>query len=120
MHRGHVSVPGSLPPAEAARTMSARHVHAVLVDDDHGGPLGWVTTRGLLHNLPCDWDDATVREAITEPVASVLPTASVADAITALLASDASHVLIRTEDGHVRGVVAESDLLKLLAGPLPT
>lgn len=117
MHAGHVIVPARLPLAEAARTMAARHVHAVLVEDDHGAPLGWVTTRGMLHNLPRDWAGATAGEAISEKLASVPPTASVHQALEAFLASGASHVLVRSaEDDMVLGVVADSDLLVLLTG----
>ena len=120
MHAGHVTVPGRLPLTEAARTLAARHVHAVLVCDDHGAPLGWVTTRGMLHNLPRDWEGATAREAISEQLATVAPTATVRDVLQAFLASGASHVLVRADDDPmVLGVIAESDLLVLLAGDRP-
>jgi CBS domain-containing protein len=116
MHAGHVTIPGRLPLAEAARLMGARRVHALLVCDDRGAPLGWVTAHGMLHNLPRDWDGASVREAITEKLVDVAPEATVRDALDAFLASGASHILVRRPgDDLVCGVVAESDLLELLA-----
>src|SRR4029079_16762754 len=42
-----ISAHGSLPRAQRARL--SHGVHAILVlDDDGGRPLGWVTSRGLL------------------------------------------------------------------------
>ncbi len=116
MHHGYVTIPAGLPLAVAARTMAARHVHAVLVCDVDGAALGWVTTRGMLHNLPRDWDCATAGEGISESVVSVPPTASVRDALQAFLASGASHILVRDRgDSPLLGVLAESDLLAALA-----
>ena len=120
MHAGHITVAARLPLAEAARTMAAGRVHAVLVLDDQGAPLGWVTTRGMLHNLPRDWAGATVGDAISEKLASVSPAATVRETLEAFLATGASHVLVRSpDDGSVLGVIADSDLLVLLAGDGP-
>ena len=120
MHTGHISVAARMPLADAARTMAARRVHAVLVLADDGAPVGWVTARGMLHNLPRDWADATVGDAISEKLAGVSPTSTVRDALGAFLATGASHVLVRSpDDGSVLGVIADSDLLGLLAGDGP-
>jgi CBS domain-containing protein len=120
MHAGHVSVPASLPLAAAARTMAAHHIHAVLVCDERGAPLGWVTARGMLHNLPREWLGATAGDAISEELITVAPTATIREALEAFLASRASHVLVCSPgDGSVLGVIAESDLLVLLAGDSP-
>lgn len=120
MHAGHIAVSARLPLAEAARTMATRRVHAVLVVDDHGAPLGWVTARGMLHNLPRDWAGATAGEAISEKLASVRPTSTLRETLGAFLATGASHVLVRSpDDGLVLGVVADSDLLVLLTGDGP-
>lgn len=117
MHVGVVSVPAHLPLAAAARAMAEHRVHAVLVVDDTGGPLGWVTSRGMLHNLPRDWGNARAGDAISETLISVAPTDHVARALEAFLASGASHILVRTPNtGRILGVVAESDLLVVLAG----
>lgn len=117
-HTGHVTVPGHLPLAAAARTMVTRRIHAVLVCDEQGEPLGWVTTRGLLHNLPRDWEGATAKDAISEPLCAVSSTATAREALDAFLAAGASHVLVR--DGQqIVGVIADSDLLALLADAAP-
>ncbi len=115
MHADPVRIAGSLPLGAAALTMVARRIHAILVCDDHNAPLGWMTARGMLHNAPRDWNGATARDAISEPLASVPPEATVHAALEALLAAGASHVLVRAEErGTVLGVVSDFDLLALL------
>lgn len=120
MHAGHVTIPARMPLAAAAGLMVTRRVHALLVCDDRGAPLGWVTTHGMLHNLPRDWSVATAGDAISEPLVDVAPDATVRQALDAFLASGASHILVRRPgEALVCGVVAESDLLALLAAPAP-
>lgn len=95
--------------------MSEHRVHAVLVVDDAQMPLGWVTSRGMLHNTPRDWRGATAEDAITEPVDLVRPSDTVRQALDAFLASGASHVVVAdSRGGPLRGVLAESDLLGLI------
>lgn len=120
MHTESVRVPGSASLALAAQTMLVHRVHAVLVCGVDDEPLGWVTTRGLLHNTPRNWDGATARDAICESVASVRPKQSVGEALDALMATNGSHVLVRSADGTVRGVVSDFDLLDLMASAQPT
>jgi CBS domain-containing protein len=115
MHPDPVRIDADRSLADAARAMLERRVHALLVCDAGGEPLGWVTTRGMLHNSARDWSRATCRQAVTETLADVAAHARAGEALDALLASGASHVLVRGEHGAVLGVVAESDLLRLLA-----
>jgi CBS-domain-containing membrane protein len=115
MHDGVITALASAPLADLANTMSVRRVHAVLVCDPAGVPEGWVTTRGMLHNLPRDWVGASAADAITEPVISVPPAADMHAVLQAFLASGASHILVRAADDEpVLGVIAESDLLGAL------
>jgi CBS domain-containing protein len=121
MHVHPVTVPAELPLDAAARQMAAQRIHAVLVVDGRGAPLGWVTTRGMLHNTPRDWAGARVGDAITESVVAVPPTATLRDALQTFLASGASHLLVQKEaGGPVLGLVAESDMVGVLAPPAAT
>ena len=57
---------------------------------------------------------------LSEKLASVSPAAIVRETLEAFLATGASHVLVRSpDDGSVLGVIADSDLLVLLAGDGP-
>jgi CBS domain-containing protein len=112
------TVSAELPLGVAAHLMAARRVHALLVVDDQGTPLGWVTTHAMLHNTPRDWAGASVADAITEPLIAVPPTATLRDVLQAFLASGASHVLVQKDvAGPVLGLVAESDIVGVLAPP---
>jgi len=49
MRPGVIVISGHASVARAQRALLAHGVHAILVlDDDGGRPLGWVTSRGLL------------------------------------------------------------------------
>jgi len=59
-------------------------------------------------------------DAITEPAASIPPTAALADAMTLFVATGASHILVAASDADAdaeaaAGVVAESDLVAFMA-----
>lgn len=114
MHDGYVAIAATAPLGAAGQLMGERRVHAVLAVDSEERPLGWVTSRGMLHNTPRDWTNATVADAISEPLEFVKPTDSIRVALDAFLASGASHILVaESPTSPPCGVVAESDLLAL-------
>ena len=117
MHHGVITLPATATLADAAATMRDNHVHAVLITGSDGSPLGWTTSRGMLHNHARDWSaQASAAVAITQPAASVSPTATLGDAMMVFLATGASHVLVGdvlAEDPI--GVIADSDLVASIA-----
>jgi signal-transduction protein with cAMP-binding, CBS, and nucleotidyltransferase domain len=117
MHHGLISLPATATLADVAATMRDNKVHAVLVTGTDGGPLGWVTSRGILHNHGRDWTvAASAADAITEPAAAVAPTATLADAMTVFVATGASHILVGGAAGQQPvGVLADSDLVAFMA-----
>ena len=117
MRHGVITLPASSTLAEAAAAMRDNKVHAVLVTGTDGSPLGWVTSRGILHNHARDWSVAsTALEAITQPAASVVPTATLGDAMTVFVATGASHILVAASAaGPPVGVIADSDLVAFMA-----
>jgi CBS domain-containing protein len=116
MHPGLVTLPATATLADAAVAMRDEGVHAVLVEDAAGTPLGWVTSRGVLHNHARNWTVAdSLSAAVTEPAVVVAVTATLADAIDAFVGSGASHILVTAGGGAVAGVIAESDLVAFLA-----
>ena len=117
MHHGFVALPASATLADVAATMRDNHLHAVLVTGTDGSPLGWVTSRGMLHNHARDWTAAaTAADAITEPAASIARTATLADALTVFVATGASHILVASQGDSPVGVIADSDLVAFMAG----
>lgn len=117
MHHGVIALPATATLADAASTMRDNKVHAVLVTGTDGSPLGWVTSRGILHNHARDWTAAaSAADAITQPAASVAPTATLSDAMTVFVATGASHILVAASatDSPI-GVIADSDLVTFMA-----
>lgn len=79
--------------------------------------MGWVTSRGILHNHARDWSVATsAADSITEPAASIAATAKLADALTVFIATGASHILVGSATADApAGVIADSDLVAFMA-----
>ena len=116
MHHGFIALPATATLADVAATMRDNKVHAVLITGSDGSPLGWVTSRGILHNHARDWTmAASAAEAITNPAATIAQTATLADAMTVFLATGASHILVASSAVQPVGVLADSDLVAFMA-----
>ena len=113
--------PGVLSIAEDAslrhvyRAMVAHSVHAVLVvGQNEGHPLGWVTARGLLGYIGGDQTLVCARDAITERAVSIEAGATARDALVALSQPGTSHLLVSgRRDSMPEGVVSELDVVAL-------
>lgn len=112
MHSGVIDVDPDEPLDRAAETMNAHEVSGLVV----GGELleGIVTSRDLLRSISesrGDVHDRTVREAMTDPVATIAPSVSAEDALRAM-ARTGLHRLPVVEDDRVVGMVTERDILQ--------
>ena len=77
MRPGVIVISGHASVARAQRALLAHGVHAILVlDDDGGRPLGWVTSRGLLRWAERDITLCSARDAVTEPPVAIGPSAT--------------------------------------------
>ena len=113
MRSGVVAVPEDASLRQVRRAMRSHSVHAVLVvGSAHGQPLGWITARGLLAWLEHDEGMLDARDAITESPASIQPSASVKEAVAAMLQQGVTHLLVRkSANGIPEGTLSELDLL---------
>lgn len=112
MSPGCVTISEDASVAKAAEAIAAHRIHAVLVvGSTNGTPLGWVTTRGLLGWLHRDRSTVSAREAITEQVTAIHPSASLRTALYALSLAGTTRLLVRRKP-HVlpEGVVTDFDL----------
>lgn len=118
MTPGIVSIVEDASLARVHHAMVAHDVHAILVvGRKDGRPLGWVTARGLLGWAEADHDLSYVRDAITESPATVPPTATAREAISALCRPGVSHLLVaHTDDSLPEGVLSDLDLVALTGG----
>ena len=112
-HSPYVALPPQAPLDVVARTMADLGIHAVLIRDQANGLLGWVTARGMLHNKPRDWTRSQAGDAVTEPIATIPPTATVEDAIerSSYRGQATSWSASPHPTGPV-GVIADSDLIR--------
>jgi CBS domain-containing protein len=115
MTPGVVFIPEDASLRHVYRAMTAHSVRAVLVvGRTEGKPLGWVTARGLLGWIGEDESLASARDAITERATSIDPSATVREAVVALLQAGVSHVLVRrSDDSMPEGVLSDMDLVAL-------
>jgi CBS domain-containing protein len=112
MTRGCVVISEAASVGDAAETMAAQKVHAVLVVGARNGtPLGWVTHRGLLSWVGRDAAGVPVADAITEQVRAIRPDEPIRTALYALSLSGTTRLLVRTKpDEAPEGVLSDFDL----------
>lgn len=118
MRPGVISIAEHASLLDAKRAMVRHGVHAVLVvGEEEGRPLGWVSDSGLLAWLERDLTAIQASHAITEPARYIDPAGSAHEAIEALSAG-ASHLLVSARvGGPPLGVVAPLDLVDLVTHP---
>lgn len=113
MRPGVVTVAEDASVLQARRALQAHGVHAVLVvERSHGRPLGFITARGLLGWVDRDETVAYARDAVSQALIWVRPSASLREAIEAILEPGVTHLLVRRAHGEMgEGVVSALDLL---------
>jgi CBS domain-containing protein len=116
MRPGVIVIAADASIVQLQRALLAHGVHAILVADDHGRPLGWATSRGVLAWAGRDVALHAAREAVTEPAVALEPSVTAAEAIAVLQRGEVSRLLVaRGSEGLPEGVVADHDLLRVLA-----
>jgi CBS domain-containing protein len=113
MRPGVITIVEDASVKQARRALESHGIHAILVvGRDQGRPLGWVTSRGLLGWLERDESLAHAIDAITESPTTIAPSASVRDAVAAILQPGVTHLLVQHHPDRLpEGVVGERDLL---------
>jgi CBS-domain-containing membrane protein len=113
MTHGVVSIPEDATLRDAHEALLAHDVHALLVTDLHtAAPLGWITARGLLEAARRTAPH-TAAQAIKEPVRTISPTATVAQAVDLLLETNVSHLMVSPRANSMpEGVVSDTDLVR--------
>ena len=113
MTPGVVSITEDASLRQVLRALSAHRAHALLVmGQDSGRPLGWVTARGLLGWLDEDLAFACARNAITESPVGIEPSSSGREALVALAQPGVTHLLVqRSVQALPEGTVSALDLV---------
>jgi CBS domain-containing protein len=113
MTPGVVTITETASLHQANRALVAHGVHSILViGRNNGKPIGWVTARGLLGRITHDNSLRCVGEAVTHPPASIQPSATVREALTALGQPGITQLLVATRPGVLpEGVLSDLDVI---------
>ena len=119
MRPGVITMAESASLLEAKRAMVRHGVHTILiVSDEDGRPLGWVSADGLLAWLQRDLGALPAAQGITEPARRIEPGATARDALEALLDPAVSHLIVATTAAEApHGVIGAMDLVDLVTRP---
>jgi CBS domain-containing protein len=117
MRHGVVSIAEDASLSGVTRAMGDHRVHAILVEEGSTGrPLGWVKAETLLSWMNMEESWAHAHEAITEPVTTIRPDATVREAMAALSRHGTSRLLVCREGGRAgEGVLTPLDVVGLVA-----
>lgn len=124
MHPGLFTCPEETRLGDVAQLLVEHAVHAVVVTDPRGHPVGVLSDTDLLAGEWLSTDPAslatmqevTAGELMTSPVATVPADADVTEAAGRLRRENLSRLVV-TQDGDAVGVLAVSDLVRNLGRP---
>lgn len=115
MSRPAITVPASARLGEAMRMMAANEIHYLPVVDDHATLVGIVNTDDVLGTRRRMGPQVDAVAAImSRPVVTVGPMVPLNEA-TRLMADRGIGALPVVEDGHVIGILTQSDILACFA-----
>jgi CBS domain-containing protein len=123
MHKGLITCKPGATLGEVAGLLNRYRVHALVVMDEDGNPLGIISDFDLLAG---EWlsSDAksfntmrtlTASDLMSHPVDSVETNIALADAVHMLIDKDISRLLV-TDQGKAIGVISISDFVASIAG----
>lgn len=123
MHHGLITCGPDLTLGQVARRLYQGGIHALVVADAQGKPLGMISDFDLLTGEWLSADDAglkvmrrmTAGEMMSLPLQTIPADATTAEA-AARMQAESIHRLIVTEGGKAVGVISIGDLIKNLAG----
>ena len=126
MHPGLLTCKPSATLGEVSVMLTQHHVHALVVADRDGRPLGLISDFDLLAGewLSSDSESLaamrklTAADLMSHPVDSVESNTPLAEAVRLLIEKDVSRLLV-TDNGRPAGVISLSDFIASIAGEAP-
>jgi CBS domain-containing protein len=117
MTPGVITISEHASVRQAFKALTTHRVHSLLVvGGANGKALGWVTAHGLRSQVTRDDSLISVRDAITHEPASIQPSATVRQALTALGQPGITQLLVATRpDTFPEGVLSDLDVVALAA-----
>ncbi len=117
MTPGVIAVSEHASVRQAYKALTAHRIHSLLVvGGANGKALGWVTAHGLRTQVLSDDSMVCVRDAITHDPASIQPSATVREALTALGQPGITQLLVADHpDSFPDGVLSDLDIVALAA-----
>lgn len=114
------SVSGSATLHEAAGLLAERPISCLVVVED-GHPTGILSERDLVRQIardPVGWSARPVREVMSHPLYVTEANATLAQAIADLARHQIRRLPVVSDDGHLAGIVTQTDLLHVAHGRL--
>jgi CBS domain-containing protein len=112
MSKEVITIPPEASMTEAAKIMGAHHIGSLIVEVD-GTPTGIVTERDLLSKvlaLRKDPAKVSVKEAMSSPLLTIEPTATIREAAQAMIAKKGRLAVFK--EGTLIGIITAADLIK--------
>ena len=112
-----VTVSGWALVADAAAEMVEKKISCLPVSLGHG-PVGIITEKDIVKKVvAAGLDSARVRvkEIMSTPLITVLPTVSVREAAEIMLKNEIRRLIVTDEEGKLVGLVTMTDILKRVA-----
>jgi CBS domain-containing protein len=126
MHPGFITCQANVTLGQVATLLHQQHVHALIVVDRDGRPLGVISDFDLLagewlainNESTAVMRKMTAGEMMTTPIATIEADTPMMDAVRRMRSQDISRLLV-TERGKAIGMLSISDLVAYLAQTAP-
>jgi len=120
MHRGVITCHPETPAAQAAATMDANDISALVVVDELGTAVGVISRTDLINARFVQpymkhWPGLNAEHLMTKPVISVLPDTTINEAVQMLNEKHIHRlVVVEKASGHLQpiGILSVTDLAK--------
>jgi CBS domain-containing protein len=120
MRPGVVMCDAELPLHAVAATMAAQAIHTIVVPSAHAGGAFAITDLDLIRAALNGVLDQSAGDVAREPMATVAPTATLAQAVATMATLDVAHLLVAEPAAEwPSGVLSSFDIASVVSGRVP-
>ncbi|RLG60737.1 hypothetical protein DRN86_01755 [Candidatus Geothermarchaeota archaeon] len=103
--------------AEAVREMKRKNTEELIVTDEEGKGLGFIDSRDIVRLIAEGKanPDEKVEDVMSTPLVTIKLNDTIAKACGIMLEKGIHHLVVVDDEGHVRGVLSDLDILKAIA-----
>jgi CBS domain-containing protein len=119
MHKGVIACGPDTPMSEVVRIVNDTSVHAIVVMDDRGNPLGTVSHMDIIRFYGEDLSEHRAQEAMSGPVIAIESDEPAAEGVNLMVSHGVERLLVvETGAGETTpvGMLSTTDLVKDMRG----